>query len=82
MAEQESTVSALELAQQAVEQADQAYELALELESLLDGLGESTNPPKWAFSLHRMANRAARAADVAHNAALNVRFHLERSEAA
>lgn len=82
MAEQESTVSAFELAQQAVEQADQAYELALELESLLEGLGEPNDPPKWVFALHRMAQRTCRAADVAHTAALNVRFQLERSEAA
>jgi len=82
MAGQESTASAFELAQRSVEQADVAYELALELETLLDAIGEPNDPPKWAFPLARMAQRICVATDVAHSAALNVRFQLERSEAA
>ncbi|WCM91126.1 hypothetical protein M5C99_11855 [Acidovorax sp. NCPPB 2350] len=82
MAEQESTVSAFELSQRAVEQAYAAFDLVLELETLLLALGEPDAPPKWVFHLSRMAERASRAADVAHTAALKVRFELERSEAA
>ena len=77
MAEQESTVSALSLAQEAVGRAEAAYEWALELESLLAGLDEPADAPKWAFSLHRMASRAAQAADIAHTAALCVRESLD-----
>lgn len=82
MAEQESTVSAFELAQQAVEQVYVAYDLALELETLLEALADPDDAPKWAFALHRMALRIKDAADLGHTAALNVRFHLERQEAA
>lgn len=77
MAEAESKVGAFELAQRAVDQAYAAYDLCLELEVLLDALGEPNAPPKWVFSLHRMAERAATAADVAHTAALRVRSQLE-----
>lgn len=77
MAEQESTVSAFEIAQQAVELADTAYELGLELETLLEALGEPNDPPKWVFPLHRMASRVTRAADLAHTAALRVRESVD-----
>lgn len=77
MAEQESTVSAFELAQRAVEQADQVYELGLELETLLEALGEPDVPPKWVFPLHRMAKRVCLAADHSHTAALHVRQILD-----
>lgn len=82
MAERESTVSAFELAQQAVERADEAYELALELETLLDAIGEVGDPPKWVFPLAGMTRRINAAAGIAHDAALKVRFQLERSAAA
>lgn len=75
-------LTAIALAKAAVEQADTAYELILELENLLAALGEPDQPPKWVFSLYRMAERACRAADVAHTAAVNVRLQLERSGAA
>lgn len=77
MAEQEFTGSALELAQKAVELADTAYELGLELETLLEALGEPNDPPKWVFSLHRMASRVTLAADLAHTAALRVRESVD-----
>lgn len=81
MAEQESKLSAFELAQASVVQAYAAHELAFELDTLLDAMGEPEEPPKWVFPLRRMAQRACEAADIAHTAALRVRGSLERDAA-
>ena len=48
MADMESKVSALELAQDAAKQADGVYGLALELQTLLEAVGDANDPPKWA----------------------------------
>jgi hypothetical protein len=80
MAEQESTVSALELAQTAVEQAYTAHDLVLELSSVLEAMNASSlDGPlvPLAFSLSRMADRALGGADIAHAAAIRVRDALD-----
>lgn len=61
------------LVKDACDQSDDAYELALELESLLDALCEPDNAPKWVFPIHRMAKRICQSADLAHTAAIRLR---------
>ncbi|WP_156967501.1 hypothetical protein [Comamonas granuli] len=75
-----NSLTPLDLARQAVTQAEAAYELALELQTLLDALSgakdDSAPASPLIFPLQRMANRACLAADVAHVAALRVRDGL------
>ena len=77
MADMESKVSALELAQDAAKQADGVYGLALELQTLLEAVGDANDPPKWAYPLCCMVTRITSAADHAHTATVRVRMDLE-----
>jgi hypothetical protein len=80
MAEQESTVTPRDLARIAVTKSEAAYELVLELKTLLDALSgdeaDSASPSPLIFPLQRMADRACLAADVAYVEALRVRDSL------
>lgn len=67
------SLTPLELAQIAVDQVSQAYDLALELSTFLEVINEPEDPPKWAFPLQRMVDRIRDAADEAHTAALRTR---------
>ena len=77
MADVESKVNALELAQDAAKQADDVYGLALELQTLLEAVGDASEPPKWAYPLCRMVTRITTAADHAHTATVRVRMCLQ-----
>lgn len=77
MADMESKVSALELAQDAAKQADGVYGLALELQTLLEAVGDANDPPKWAYPLCCMVTRITTLADHAHIATVRVRMGLE-----
>lgn len=45
---------------------DQAYDMALELSTLLESFNDLEPAPKWAFALSRYAGRLASMADKAH----------------
>lgn len=77
MADVESKVNALELAQDAAKQADGVYGLALELQTLLEAVGDVGDPPKWVYPLCCMVTRITMAADHAHIATVRVRMGLE-----
>lgn len=81
MAKQESTLSAIELAETAAQQAESAYESALELHMLLQAWSEPESHPAWVFPLSRMAERACNLVDEARTAAFRVRAQLGRSDA-
>lgn len=66
------SMAPLRLAEAACEQVYQAYDLALELSTLLEVLSSLDEAPKWAFPLHRMAQRVMSATDVSHAACLRV----------
>ncbi|WP_198972035.1 hypothetical protein [Xylophilus sp. ASV27] len=49
-----------------------AYEFALELSTLFEGIEGLESSPKWVFTLSRMAGRVTENADIAHVRALRV----------
>ncbi|WP_336693626.1 hypothetical protein [Delftia acidovorans] len=74
-----NSLTPLDLARAAVTQTEASYELALELQTLLDGLAQkddSSSVSLLIFPLQRMANRACLAADLAYVAALRARDAL------
>lgn len=81
MADIKSIPETVERATVAKDRAYDAYELALELRSILDAIvqhGGGRSPLfDMAFSLQRMAERACLAADVAHGEVLAVLFALQ-----
>lgn len=71
----------LQQARAATEQVYLTYDLALELETLLAALDDSPDAPKWAWPLHRMAERVTKSADQSHIALLRMRASLEDASA-
>lgn len=58
-------------------QSDRAYELALELSSILEAFNELEEPPKMVFTISRMADRVTEIADTLHCNCLRLAHRYE-----
>lgn len=71
------SMAPLELSEIACEQVYQAYDLALELSTLLEAINAPDDAPKWSWPLYRMAARVMDAADNSHTACLRVKSRIK-----